>query len=374
MSLRDDEEASLLVDVVAPSSTSSQSLLNMLMDLKFETPSSATWKMFDFWLDTCDKEHTECRRDPRGSSQPGPARLIDVQSTNMVRLINTDTLTSTRTNHSIRYAAVSHCWGTTHEPQLNEKTANVLKLYRDAIILARYLQIPYLWIDSLCIVEDSPDDWRRESTKMGAICENSYLCIAASASTDNNSGFLEKHRNNWRQPLVYENLAIHADIAMAETNLNIAQAKWSHRMRTLSEWAVDKAPLNQRAWVLQERMFVPRILHCTAVEFVWECCRGMRSESHPVLTSGGSMVKDVWRELYQASPLLKQPSFWHLHLNERRRYLERWSQIVGLFTSIKITFPQDWLPACSAIAKRLQPILGEYAAGLWERYLPSQLL
>lgn len=93
-----------------------------------------------------------------------------------------------------KYAALSHCWGTTHEPQLNERTAkdftegipiqDLPNLYRDAVILARSVSTPYLWIDSLCIKQDSMDDWRRESSKMGAIYRNSYLCIAATASKD----------------------------------------------------------------------------------------------------------------------------------------------------------------------------------------------
>jgi hypothetical protein len=85
---------------------------------------------------------------------------------------------------------------------------------------------------------------------MGSIYEGSYLCIAASASINNSAGFLHKHSADWPQPLVHGNLVVSADIEMAEKNMNMSQPKWCNRMRTLSEWAVDMAPLNQRAWVL----------------------------------------------------------------------------------------------------------------------------
>ncbi|KAI8682026.1 HET domain-containing protein [Fusarium keratoplasticum] len=379
-SLRGDELASLVIDVM-PSSPLSQSLLTALMDLEQETPSSATWNLFGIWLRTCEEDHPECRGDAANRSQQAPARLIDIQSADRILLVETSMLTGEKQTRRFKYATLSHCWGNTHEPQLNKSTAMTLKqgislqelprLYYDAVILARHLQIPYIWIDSLCIIQDSVDDWRRESSKMGSIYEGSYLCIAASAATNNSAGFLHKHSADWPQPLVHGNLVISADVDMAETNMNMSQPKWCNRMRTLSEWAVDMAPLNQRAWVLQERLFAPRILHCTADEFVWECRRGMRSESHPVLTCGGSMVKDVWRDIHQAPPDLRQPS---PLLDRRLPCLDRWSQVVGFFTSLGITFPQDRLPAVSAVAKQLQPVLGNYAAGLWENFMPSQLL
>ncbi|CAM1503879.1 Fc.00g014700.m01.CDS01 [Cosmosporella sp. VM-42] len=381
--LRGDELATLLIDAL-PSSTTSQRLLNTLMNLEQQTPSSATWKLFDLWLGECVEGHPECEGDVANKSRYAPAHLIDIQSADRVRLVETSTLAGGGENGSSKYATLSHCWGTIHEPQLNESTAQTLKegfsleqlprLYYDAVILARYLKIPYLWIDSLCILQDSKEDWQRESAKMGAIYENSYLCIAASAAADNSSGFLEKHSADWPQPLVHGNLVMCADLDMKETNLNMSQPGWCNRMRTLCEWGVDNAPLNKRAWVLQERMFAPRILHCSSDEFVWECRRGMRSESHAMLTSGGSVVKDVWKEIHQAPAIVKQPLSRHTPPDKMRPYLERWSQIIGHFTSLNITSRQDRLPAVSAIAKKLQPILGAYTAGLWEGYMPSQLL
>ena len=139
-------------------------------------------------------------------------------------------------------------------------------------------------------------------------------------------------------------------------------------MRTLAEWGVECGPLNERAWAFQERMFAPRILHCTSDEFVWECCKGMRSESHPLLTNGGSVVKDAWRQLLQASPRQE------LQSRQRKAFLERWSELIGIYSTAQLTRMDDNLVACSAITKELRPILKTYAAGLWRDYLPTQLL
>ncbi|KAL6890521.1 HET domain-containing protein [Trichoderma evansii] len=381
--LREDELATLFIDAI-PSSSMSQKLLDSVINLGQETPSAAVLNMISLWLDTCGENHPECQIHTANKSQYFPARLINIQSTDSVRVVDTRTIAAEIQASTFKYATLSHCWGSIHEPQLNKVTESTLKqgisvdklprLYHDVVILARHLQLRYVWIDSLCILQDSIGDWRQESAKMGDIYENSYICIAATQAPDNNSGMLETHKVDWPRPFVYKNLIVSADIDLKSSFSNSSRPGWCNRILALSESVLDNSPLNRRAWVLQERMLSPRVLHCTTGEFVWECRRGMRSESHVLLTSGGSVTKEAWSQMHKAPSNLKQPSEWHLHFEHRRQYLELWSKIIGRFSSFDITFPQDRLPACSAIAKRLQPILGEYAAGLWERFMPSQLL
>jgi hypothetical protein len=98
---------------------------------------------------------------------------------------------------------------------------------------------------------------------------------------------------------------------------------------------------------------------------------GMRLESHLHLTTA---AKDFSNAFPKAPRHLLEPSTLHLHTNECRSYLERCSQLVGVYSKTGISFMEDRLPACSALAQQMQAILGRYAAGLWESYLPSQLL
>lgn len=58
----------------------------------------------------------------------------------------------------------------------------------DAIIVARYLGIRYLWIDSLCICQDDVDDWARESARMCDVYSNAHLVIAANRSGNSAGG------------------------------------------------------------------------------------------------------------------------------------------------------------------------------------------
>jgi len=38
--------------------------------------------------------------------------------------------------------------------------------FKDAITVTRHLGFQYIWIDSLCIIQDSFDDWDKESAQM----------------------------------------------------------------------------------------------------------------------------------------------------------------------------------------------------------------
>ncbi|TVY55546.1 hypothetical protein LCER1_G002742 [Lachnellula cervina] len=60
--------------------------------------------------------------------------------------------------------------------------------FRDAVIVTRELGIRYLWIDSLCIVQDDLDDWRKESAQMDRIYGMSFLTIIAAGASHSQGG------------------------------------------------------------------------------------------------------------------------------------------------------------------------------------------
>jgi len=91
-----------------------------------------------------------------------------------------------------QYACPSHCWGN-HQPlrtikhnyaflQAGIPWSDLPKTFREAIQFARTLDIPYLWIDSLCIIQDDIDDWNQEAGRMALIYNNSYITFSATSS------------------------------------------------------------------------------------------------------------------------------------------------------------------------------------------------
>lgn len=113
------------------------------------------------WLDDCRHNHTICR--PVGVSKL-PTRVLDIgisEGVSYCRLIETDSKEGC-------YVALSHCWGGEIPERLTKETrpaflssiqiANLPANFRDAIHVTRQLNMQYLWIDALCIVQDSKED------------------------------------------------------------------------------------------------------------------------------------------------------------------------------------------------------------------------
>ena len=151
-------------------------------------------------------KHTACRFSCQ-SSTSAPRRLVDVgRASSPIRIIDTQ-------GKSFQYACLSHCWGSTK--LLTTTKSNWQKLatkisfdtlpplFRDAIIITRQLGLRYIWIDSLCIIQDSLRDWETESSKMGNIYQNSYITISATGSGDGSTNCLAERRKPIKVP--YEN-------------------------------------------------------------------------------------------------------------------------------------------------------------------------
>lgn len=109
-----------------------------------------------------------------------PTRVLDVKklpsASNAIRLVETTDLPA---SPLLPYIALSHCWGGKIDYKLLESNREDMKRqidfsslarnFRDAISITRPLGERYLWIDSLCIIQDSLSDWERESSQMGQL-------------------------------------------------------------------------------------------------------------------------------------------------------------------------------------------------------------
>lgn len=200
-----------------------------------------------------------------------------------------------------RYATLSHCWGSskpacmTTTKTLARNMAGIpwctlSKTFQDTIDLLRKLGIDYVWIDSMCIVQDDLEDWTAEAVKMGSIYANSMLTIAATNSKDGNGGLYCTPSHDFRlvkltgslpdgQPVLVNAMRqiIHFGVAKSFTERNVMikeedPDRMSEILRQLEEEdAIPDHPLLWRGWVLQEQLLSRRILHFTRRELVWEC-------------------------------------------------------------------------------------------------------
>jgi len=172
------------------------------------------WDCATKWLHSCITSHHSCRLEAYGGGQWYPTRLLDLGDPSEkpcakgpVRLIDTH-----HTSPHGPYLTLSHRWGSskpvlTTTQNLEDFMRQVPQLPRtfsDAILVTRRLGIRYLWIDSLCIIQDSPLDWAKEAALMGNVYLNAFCNIAATNSTDNSDGLFLSDRPRLALPVVIQ--------------------------------------------------------------------------------------------------------------------------------------------------------------------------
>lgn len=145
------------------------------------------------WLSRCLCSHRSCiiSTNPRS---PLPSRILDVQandSADGLRLCSGDG------RHGL-YVTLNHVWGkrqviTTTLSIIQARMANIeltdlSQTFQDSVVVATNMNVRYLWIDSLCIIQDSFDDWAKESSRMGEYYMNSLFNILAISASDGSGG------------------------------------------------------------------------------------------------------------------------------------------------------------------------------------------
>ncbi|KAJ8133056.1 hypothetical protein O1611_g567 [Lasiodiplodia mahajangana] len=222
------------------------------------------------WIDGCN-QHKCYPRDITFF----PTRALDVTSSETVRLVNNAELPQ----GTAKYIALSHRWGppTQHRAFCTErkdveggkeriiKTSTLPKTFQDAVQITRGLGIPYLWIDSLCIIQDDKDDWGRESQLMEQVFSSAYCTLAATSASGFDDGFLKPRRD--RQYVTMRGPGNDAPLYYVCEPIDDF-----HRH-------VDQSELNSRGWVLQERALSRRTIYLTETQTYWECGKGVRCET-----------------------------------------------------------------------------------------------
>jgi hypothetical protein len=232
------------------------------------TGSNESWEVGLRWIENCRANHPKCNTETKENWLPDRVLDVGTLSSPSLRLHITS-------ESSLRspYTTLSHCWGSLEIKKLRMANLNqfiegidiseLTKTFQHAIQITRRLNIRFLWIDSLCIIQDSKEDWLKESVVMGEIYQHGYCNIAATAAPDGRTGcFLE------RNPLLAQPFRVHIDSYPGPRSKS---GVYSLAPRVFWEQGLLQAPLLQRAWVVQERTLAPRVLHFGKGQLFWEC-------------------------------------------------------------------------------------------------------
>ncbi|KAH7018056.1 heterokaryon incompatibility protein-domain-containing protein [Microdochium trichocladiopsis] len=372
------------------------------------TASPEAFSQIRSWIALCDECHGHCQKH-RSTNSGRPTRLILIDRTDVVspvvRLVNSPP--------SPKYMALSYRWGATGSAgnisptknldvtMLNAQTEATLRAgipvsslrrtIRDACTVASELNIHYLWVDRMCIIQDSREDWQREAGHMATVYKSATVTLAASCASNEDHGIFRNRRADRLQPL-----RLHALSSGAPPDSLIATYAKFRRSRpgSLSPgsssspgsyYVYSDLPhqndryrgklgyLGDRGWVYQERLLSPRIVYFSEEQVYWEC---RESEINEI----ACLSSHYRHHLGRSRP-------WDLVSVGHDRQLQlqgdekaRWHRCVQHYGRLELTFPQDRLTALSGLAKeyfdtqrgyrRIQSGKGKperYYAGLWEQ-------
>ncbi|KAK1634568.1 heterokaryon incompatibility protein-domain-containing protein [Colletotrichum phormii] len=297
-------------------------------------------------MSTCDEQHTDCLRDSTGIR---PSRLLDLSITTTMRLRDAHVTYD-------QYAALSYCWGGDQQLKITRSTlaqipeaylgidlASLSATIQDAVRVARRFGVDYLWVDALCIVQDSPEDREVEMSKMASIYQNACITIVAANASDASRGFLAS-RDSPRSlepgslPLRFQ---LPITLEGKVQNIGLEYSKWDN--------ALSPEPIDKRAWAFQESLLSRRVLIYGTSTMTWRCGSGVQA--------------------------------WRSWIREHQKTMATWKNLVTLYGRRLLTCSEDRLPAISALASEVLRLTkegggepGRYLAGVWENDLLNQLI
>ncbi|KAL8396400.1 hypothetical protein RB594_004628 [Gaeumannomyces avenae] len=334
------------------------------------TRSTQTFSTAKRLIATCTQSHEECTRYAPNVAWY-PTRLLERRvdgDSETLRLVETG-----KTAVDGPYMTLSHCWGdkdclkltTDNYTQLLQEIpiSTIPQLYRDALVAIRELNVKYIWIDSLCIIQqgDNLIDWGHEVNLMDQVYSNSFCNISAlTASDSHQSMFHDRDPDALYPPTTHCNIPVPVPGYMNEwTMINKSSTIIKH-LQHRWDTEVLGAKLNTRGWVFQERILSPRIIHFGRSQVYRECRHLEASEEWP-----RGFPEELW-----GNPV----AFSQRDLYSRRYTSAGWRQIIEAYSACELSVPNDRLIAISAVARlAVAAFQDTYVAGLWRSALEELL-
>ncbi|KAI1115763.1 heterokaryon incompatibility protein-domain-containing protein [Nemania sp. NC0429] len=320
------------------------------------------------WLEKCEAEHPSCKLS---TITTRPARFLEISTTNqdIIRLVPSDKLDTL--SSTFRYIALSHCWGSSISVPLTTKQGNydantkgiridsLPKTFKDSVLVARGIGVRYLWIDSLCIVQDNEMDWVLESAKMAHVYQGSYFTIAATSSAHGGGGlFLD---------LPVSTIKVTRDDheGVKPMTQGILPDACFIRQPIASRQAIWNSPLTKRAWVLQEQILSNRLIHFTNEQMYFQCHDELESEDGTICDKGFNSLQGTARVSEGEIGMGKRD------FSKPIAAIGTWWSWVTEYSSRALTFHKDRMAAIAGIVKYYgdrtaqEPILGLWKDTIW---------
>ncbi|KAK7938088.1 heterokaryon incompatibility protein-domain-containing protein [Apiospora aurea] len=328
--------------------------------------SPSTLNFIQYQLNNCIHSHEKCREYLSQISQgvtSWPSRVLEIQpTTSQIRLVQFEL------EMAQRYVAVSYCWGPKRPPLKAESStlrslregiswSDLPKTLHDAVALTAKIGYKWIWIDSMCIVQDDEQDWDREAAKMSTVYRHALVTIIASSAACCNEGFLEKAR----KPSVLLGEVTAEQDKSVEVRGRILYDWGHHRggpQSHDSHYTKWLDPVDFRGWTLQERVLSTRHLCFTSGEVQFSCHESRACECG----------QQLFGDMYIATDPEEQ---WFSTVQEySRRNLTKQSDVTIAFKGIQHMIATKIQEATCVTMVWLQPVMTPFTARslLWYRY------
>ncbi|KAF1921609.1 heterokaryon incompatibility protein-domain-containing protein [Ampelomyces quisqualis] len=296
------------------------------------------------------------------------------------------------TNKTFEYLALSHMWGEQSVEHLKLGIENLedfqedipwhrlSSIYKEAIHVTAELGYRYLWIDSLCIIQNDDDDWSREASLMATVygnatCNLAFIFPSLTPSTTFRS-----------DPRIYNPCVLRA---ATSSSPGIYIQRDTRDLRVMYQsieyygWlAQHNWPLFSRAWTFQEYLLCPRTLLLGHRNLMWQCSAffydellGPIAESLP--NGAAKKGRDGAKSRYFPMNILKPGFAAYADMSDLMSlsFMIDWQALLNEYRSRELTEAKDRVVAFAGIARAFTN-LGSltYLAGTWADFFPLCLL
>lgn len=292
-----------------------------------------------------------------------PERLLDVRDQDP-KLVQRCGIRSRTEDRTLRYATLSYCWGTSEEAkhQLTTTSQNIPQrqagirydemspVLRDAVHVTRILEIPFLWIDGLCILQDDTSDWERQCTQMDDIYGHAEVTLVAASSDSCRESFLQPEAP--RTMLPFNSIRRPGFGGLLQVEFSGCTKPY-----TIPEnfHGLTHSRLATRGWAVQERILSTRMILFG------------RHGAHFFCPSYSSLRN--FSQIFKIDRVRNA---------ETKELYFQWSILLRTFrviTADSFTQPTDLLPALSSLSAYFGGRLkDQYCAGHWHKDLYRSLM
>lgn len=330
------------------------------------------WPQFDVkvissWLKDCETKHgTSCadKIPMKRYQKPIELMLIDVEKRRLVR-----------GQSSFRFLALSYVWGRVEMLKTLQENKRPLEedgalasdgpfsslippTIIDAMKLVSAISERYLWVDSLCIIQDDVQHKHTQISQMDIIYSYAVMTIVQLSGTNANASLSGLHPNSNRTRA----LEFVGDLPLIwnPPDLNA----------TLLESAYER-----RGWTLQERLFSKRCVYFSDEHVYFTCRLGDRREGeiheHLHHTNYQPVDRDRLNPLASSPALLRAADY----KKEWNEFFGLYSRVVYMYSARDLSYPSDILDAFSGVLAGLNHCFGaSFIFGLPEAIFDVALL